>query len=169
MRFAAGAVMACITVLTIVITVSLLVMRSHGPASPRDTGRVQVVGGGATSTPPAVTAPRPTAPIAAAAIPANDGQHLVTLVTARFPMIREGRIECDRSCKLILALGDQSQGPSPFNGTLERYLSEQGYILTGPLVVDQPGDNDTLLTLPLRVPMEVSRIGGGARALTMDR
>lgn len=128
-----------------------------------------MVDGGAASTPPAVTAPGPTAPIAAAEIPADDGQHLVTLVTARFPMIREGRIECDRSCKLILALGDQNQGPSPFNGALERYLSEQGYTLTGPLVVDQPGDNDTLLTLPFRMPMEASRIGGGAHALPTDK
>ncbi|MET3437321.1 hypothetical protein [Sphingomonas sp. 1185] len=169
MRFAVGAGMACITVLAIVITMSLLVMRSHGPASPREGGRVQVVDGGSASMPPAVTAPGATAPIAAAEMPADDGQHLVTLVTARFPVIREGRIECDLSCKLILALGDQSQGPSPFDGALERYLSEQGYTLTGPLVVDQAGDNDTLLTLPLHIPMEVSRIGGRAGVLPMDR
>ena len=62
-------------------------------------------------------------------------------------------IEADRSCKLILALGDQSRGQSPFNGALEQYLIEQGYTLAGPLVVDQPGDNDTLLTLPLQLPM----------------
>lgn len=40
---------------------------------------------------------------------------------------------------------------------LKRYLSEQGYTLAGPLVVDQPGDNDTLLTFPLQLPMGALR------------
>ena len=159
MRFAVRGGMACAAAITIAVFMSWLVVRSQSPAVRRDAAGVQVVDGGTASPSPVRTAPDERAPIAAADVPADNPKRLVTSVTARFPMIREGRVECDRSCKLVLALGDQGRGPSPFNGALERYLSEQGYTLAGPLVVDQPGDNDTLLTLPLQLPMGTLRTG----------
>ena len=75
-----------------------------------------------------------------------------TAVLTRFPAIREANIVCEGECKLVAALGDRTLGPTPFDGNLERFLVDQGYGLKGNLVVEQPGDNDTLLTIPVTIP-----------------
>lgn len=117
---------------------------------------VHVVPGGQGAMPVPSRGGMPGSAMPPAPAPANaplDHDRIVAAVTRRFPMIREARVECGASCRLIMALGDQNRGPSPFDGALERYLTGQGYTLAGELVIDQPGDNDTLLTIPLAMSM----------------
>ena len=94
---------------------------------------------------PSMTPPPPTTGMA-------HDERLVAEVTSRFPMIREAHVDCDGACRLVMALGDQDLGLSPFGGALERYLAEQGYAPAGSVVVDQPGDNDIVLTIPVTLP-----------------
>lgn len=127
----------------------------HGPASETPSGIVIVAGAPAARTRPASA----TAPAVLSAGPNNAtaaADRLKAIVVQRFPMIREANVDCAETCTLVMALGDQNRGPSPFGGALERYLAEQGYALSGRMVVDQPGDNDTLLTIPVTLPTDQS-------------
>lgn len=93
----------------------------------------------------------------------EDPQEFIATLIRRFPAIREANIVCEDECRLVAALGDQTLGPTPLDGGLERFLVEQGYELKGDLVIDEPGDNDILLTIPVRVP---SRMGKRERRET---
>lgn len=78
---------------------------------------VHVVAGGqgAMPVPPPGGMPGSAMPPAPANAPL-DHDRIVAAVTRRFPMIREARVECGASCRLIMALGDQNRGPSPSMG-----------------------------------------------------
>jgi len=130
----------------------MLARFGNRPSEGSDAVHVVIGGRGAMPMPPAGRMPGSTMPPAPANAPLGR-EGIVAAVTQAFPMIREARVECGRSCRLIMALGDQHLGPSPFDGALERYLTERGYTLAGELVIDQPGDNDTLLTIPISTSM----------------
>ncbi|MCU6454608.1 hypothetical protein LPN01_11015 [Sphingomonas sp. A2-49] len=121
-----------------------------GADAPSGQGDVRIVTTGASPapSPPATVPPLPPA----ADLRSGRPEDLTAALVKQFPAIREAQIVCERGCKLVAALGDQGLTPTPFDGNLQRFLTDHGYRPSGDLVIDQPGDNDTLLTIPLAPP-----------------
>ncbi len=114
-----------------------------------------------------VAAPTRALPIAPApAVPAtmvDPATALETATIAAFPMLHAVQVVCEPDCVVIATLGPNASSGEwpranwPYDGNVERFLTAQGYVPLAPMTVDQPGDSDTLMRVPVRLP---SRGGG---------
>lgn len=152
---------AALLVAVLTATAGVGLWSSRRGTAPPSADRVRVVAGddrGAAPVPVSPAGPPPAAPpVDRTPSPART-QALQADAIRAFPMLYAVRIECDAGCTLVATLGpdattgDWPRSQWPYDGNLERFLAARGYMPLGPLTVDQPGDSDTLLRVPVALP-----------------